>query len=459
VAVWPDNDDAGRKAAEVVAKAVSAAGAACVAVVDVPQSWPDRWDLADPPPTGVTVERLRDMLDAAVAERRKADGEANGHAEAEHGPDDAAPGGGDAKDEIARLAALDPIAYDRERTAAADRLGIRVSTLDQLVQAARPPADAAAPHAVVFTDVEPWPEPVDAAALLEDIAATIRKHVILTAAAADACALWTAHTWVAERFQHTPRLSVGSPIKCCGKSTLLDVLTELSRRSLKADSISASGVFRTVEALRPITLLVDEADTFLGDNEELRGILNSGFERSGQVIRVVEIKDEWRPVRFATFCPVALAGIGALPPTLEDRAVPIVLQRKAAAEAVVKLRAPGARTALRDLARKLARWAADRGGHLPQDPVVPDAMGDREGDISIPLLAAADDAGGQWPARARNALLDLFGHRAETEGTAEAGVLLLRDIKALFEGTSSLSMFSADIVSRLSGMEERPWPE
>ncbi|MBX6747556.1 MAG: DUF3631 domain-containing protein, partial [Acetobacteraceae bacterium] len=218
-------------------------------------------------------------------------------------------------------------------------------------------------------------------------------------------------------------------------------------------------VFRTVEALRPLTLLVDEADSFLGDNEELRGILNSGFEKSGEVVRVVEMKEEWRPIRFATFCPVALAGIGALPGTLEDRAVPVALQRKAAAETVMKLRTPGARAALHDLARKLARWAADRRRYLPTDPAVPDAMGDREGDIAVPLLAVADDAGGEWPGRARRALLNIYGVRAAKEGTMEAGALLLADIKALFNGTSATQLPSARIVEHLGTLEERPWPE
>ncbi|MBX6385490.1 MAG: hypothetical protein IRZ07_21380, partial [Microbispora sp.] len=100
------------------------------------------------------------------------------------------------------------------------------------------------------------------------------RHVVMSPAAADCTALWIAHTWVYDRFQHSPRLSITSPVKRCGKSTLLDVLRATCHRPLKADNISASGVFRTVEALRPLTLLVDEADSFLGDNEELRGILN-----------------------------------------------------------------------------------------------------------------------------------------------------------------------------------------
>ena len=362
--------------------------------------------------------------------------------------------------EIARLAALDPLEYDRQRAAAADALGgIRVSTLDDMVQAARPKPEATHGRTVALAEVEPWPEPVAAGDLLHDLARAIRRHVILPASATDCTALWIAHTWVYDRFQHSPRLSVTSPAKRCGKSTLLDVLRATCHRPLKADNISASGVFRTVEALRPLTLLVDEADSFLGDNEELRGILNSGFEASGEVVRVVEVQGEHQPVNFATFCPVALAGIGALPGTLEDRALPVVLQRKGAAEVVTKLRAPGARAALHELARRLARWSADRRRHLPVDPPVPDAMGDREGDIAIPLLAIADDAGGEWPARARRALLDLYGVRAKNEGTMEAGALLLADIRALFLGTSALRIPSAEIVEHLAKLEERPWPE
>lgn len=361
--------------------------------------------------------------------------------------------------EIARLAALDPVAYDREREDAAKKLGVRVSTLDAEVERARPRPIEAPGRGVSLTKVEPWTQPVDTAAILDELAAAIRGHVILPPSAVDAVALWIAHTWVHGRFQHTPRLSITSPVKRCGKSTLLDVLRATTHQPLKADNISASGVFRTVEALRPLTLLVDETDAFLAENDELRGILNSGFEASGEVVRVLEVQGEHQPVRFATFCPVALAGIGALPSTLEDRSVPIVLQRKGAGESVTKLRAPGARATLHDLARKLARWATDRGSRLPQDPQVPDEMGDREGDISIPLLSIADDAGGAWPKRARDALLDLFGRRNAREGGAEAGALLLNDIRLLFLGMSAQRLGSAYIVEHLGKMEERPWAE
>ena len=361
--------------------------------------------------------------------------------------------------ELARLAALSPIEYDRERQAAAEGLRIRTATLDKEVEALRPAPEGVIGRGVKLPEAKPWPDPVPGRELLDAITAAVRHHVILRPTAAEAVALWIVHTWVAERFQHTPRLGITSPAKRCGKSTLLDVLHATCCRPLKADNISTAGVYRTVEMLAPLTLLLDEADAFLKENEELRGVLNSGFERSGNAIRVLEVNGEHQPVQFHTFAPVALAGIGALPSTLEDRAVPVALQRKGAAETAAKLREPGARAALADLARKAMRWAADRGPALDLNPAIPEAMGDREGDIAVPLLSIADDAGGPWPARARAALLDLFGRREAEGGNAEAGALLLADLRDLFRDRGAPRLTSAFIVEALGGMEERPWPE
>jgi putative DNA primase/helicase len=360
--------------------------------------------------------------------------------------------------EVNRLAALPTAAYDQTRKEVAKKLGIRVSTLDNEVRAARVATAGEPDRRVVLSEVEPWPEPVEGGALLAEVAAAIRRHVILPRAGEVCVALWIAHTWTYEQFQHTPRLSITSPAKKCGKSTLIDVLQATCRRSVKADNISASAVFRTVEALRPLSLLIDETDAHLRGYEELRGVLNSGFEQSGAVMRIAEINGQYQPVQFATFAPVALAGIGKLPGTLEDRAIPIALQRKSATERVAKLRTKGARAALQDLARKLARWAADRGDALPEDPAVPDAMGDREGDICVPLLAIADDAGGAWPARAREALLELFGRRTATEDNMEAQVLLLGDLRRLFDEKGP-RIPTVTLLDELVRMEERPWSE
>ena len=361
--------------------------------------------------------------------------------------------------ELDRLAALNPIAYELERAAIAERFGIRVSALDRAVDERKPKPEAAMGRTMVIEDVKPWDERVGAAALLNELVAAIRRHVILAPETADAIALWIAHTWVADRFEHTPRLAISSPAKRCGKSTLLDVLRATCCRVLKADNISAAAVYRTVEAMAPVTLLLDEADAFLGENEELRGVLNCGFQRGGQAIRVQDVGGELQPVAFNVFAPVALAGIGAMPGTLEDRSVPVSMRRKGAGETAIKLRAPGARAALANLSRKLARWATDRGGVLALDPLVPDEMGDREGDICVSLLSVADDAGNGWPERARAALLSAFRKRDGDGGNVEHGALLLADLRNLFNEKGATRLETARVIEELGGMEERPWPE
>ena len=101
------------------------------------------------------------------------------------------------------------------------------------------------------------------------------------------CTVWITHTWVYDKFDHTPRLDIQSPVKGCGKSTLLELLRITGRRTFKADNISAAAMFRAIELWNP-TLLVDQQDTFLPGNEQLRGVINSGFERTGMVIRAVD---------------------------------------------------------------------------------------------------------------------------------------------------------------------------
>ena len=320
-------------------------------------------------------------------------------------------------------------------------------------------AEATTGRGIKLREVAPWHMPVQLGELLDDIARAFGRHVILPPGAAIALALWCAHTWVYQRFDHTPRLAIRSPTKRCGKSTLLEVVEALAHRPMQSGSISASGAFRIVQALAPVTLLLDETDSFLNDKEELRGVLNSGFHRSGFVVRVAEIEGEHQPVQFTTFAPVAFAGIGQLPDTLEDRSVPIVLQRKGVGENVDRMRAPGARAHLAELAAKLARWAADEGPELGTDPPMPPELNDREQDISVPLFAIADQAGGAWPKKGRDALAALFGRRNVEAGTMETGAMLLADIREAFAESGAPQIPSAELAGWLGRLEERPWPE
>lgn len=66
VIIWPDNDGPGREFAEVAVQICKNIAAASVGTVDVPEAWPDKWDLADRLPLGVLPETLDEMVQAAL---------------------------------------------------------------------------------------------------------------------------------------------------------------------------------------------------------------------------------------------------------------------------------------------------------------------------------------------------------------------------------------------------------
>jgi putative DNA primase/helicase len=209
-----------------------------------------------------------------------------------------------------------------------------------------------------------------------------------------------------------------------------------------------------VEEIRP-TLLIDEADSFLAADEAMRGILNSGHTRAGaHVIRNVEVNGEHKPRRFSTWAPKAIATIRELADTLEDRAIVVQLQRKPKAAKVSRLRKRDSEE-FGILRRKTARWQEDNFPKLADpNPAIPDSLNDRAADNWEPLLAIADLAGGDWPARARDAACLLSG---EGHDAASFNVELLADIRLAFGEEREIS--SAKLVATLTADPVRPWVE
>jgi hypothetical protein len=356
--------------------------------------------------------------------------------------------------EIARFAKLGLLQYDLERTAAAQRLGIRASILDRLVGAERKKSgdDGRQGQALRLPEPKPWPDRVDGAQLLSDISATIRRHVVMPEHMSDACALWAGHTYLLDALNISPRLAITSPEKQCGKTTLLDVLSRLVWRPIEVANTSVSPVFRAIELARP-SLLIDEADTFLSNNDELRGILNSGHRRGGSVLR--NVGDDHEPRQFSTYAACAIAMIGKLPDTLANRSVAIELQRRLAGESVESFRLDRTEN-LDRLASKAAHWAADHLDRVREaDPLMPPGVFNRVADNWRPLLAIADIAGGEWPVRARRALGAI---QAAVEDDS-ARVKLLVDIRAIFTGRGVDRLPSGELVEALVAIEGRPWGE
>ena len=98
-------------------------------------------------------------------------------------------------------------------------------------------------------------------------------------------------------------------------------------------------------------MLIDETDTFLKNNDELRGVLNSGHTRATAF--VIRCQSEAQlPRSFSTWAAIALAGIGQLPATLADRSIEIKLKRKTLSENAMRLDR-NARAALSDWCARL----------------------------------------------------------------------------------------------------------
>ncbi|MGH8577105.1 MAG: DUF3631 domain-containing protein, partial [Gammaproteobacteria bacterium] len=358
---------------------------------------------------------------------------------------------------VERLAKLSPIEYDRVREVEAQALRVRVGTLDAEVQKMRVAMDPGGGasiqgQAVLFDDPEPWPDEVDGAAVLNGASDTLTTHLGQPDGAADAMALWTAHAHCHTAFLHSPRLNITAPEKNCGKTLTLDVLHSLVPKAIRTEGITTAVLFRIVDKYAP-TLLVDEYDAFIHDNEELRGALNAGHKRGGMHLRCEGDKNEVRG--FRTFAPVALAGIRDLPGTLADRSIIIHMQRLAPSEQ----RAPfdSRRTEPEKiLCRKLARWTRDNFQALESaDPEMPAGVGHRVRDNWRPLFAIADQAGGDWPARVRRAFALLAQPDDAVWSRAE---MLLSDFRDMFAKHGD-RILSAAAVGYLVEMEERPWPE
>jgi hypothetical protein len=190
--------------------------------------------------------------------------------------------------------------------------------------------------------------------------------------------------------------------KRSGKSRLVEVLFRTVARPLLTSGITPAALLRIIEMRAP-TLLLDEMDAAMKQDREmaeaLRGIINSGFNRTGArfIMNVPTSGGGYEPREFSTWAPQLLSGIGDLPDTVRDRSIEIEMQRKRSDETVKRLRRHDGDD-LNVLGQKSARWAKDNLASLFKAmPEIPTGLNDRAADAWEPLLAIADHAGGDWP--------------------------------------------------------------
>jgi hypothetical protein len=150
---------------------------------------------------------------------------------------------------------------------------------------------------------------------LELVLYLLERHVAITPEERMLIALWILHTHVFARFDVTPRLALLSPVRGCGKTTLLILLEQLTADAYRSDNVTGASIYHLLDR-QPHTLLIDEGDNLaLLNDPVLRSVFNSGHRRGGGVSRFIS----GRPRKLPTFAPLAVAAIGDLPLPLLHR--------------------------------------------------------------------------------------------------------------------------------------------
>ncbi|MDP3609445.1 MAG: DUF3631 domain-containing protein [Nitrosomonas sp.] len=356
---------------------------------------------------------------------------------------------------IESLAVMSLMDYDRIRLEKAKELRIQLKTLDDLVKAAR--NEEKKTNQLLFPEVEPYPEPIDLAQILDEISAIIRCFIVLDTEQADIAALWVAHTYLIDVFEISPIAIINAPEKACAKTLFQTLLIRMCYRPLQAANASASALFRAVESWQP-TVFFDESDTFFRDNNELLGIVNAGYKRGGYVLRSESTGDSFEPRAFSVFSAKSIAGIlleKHLPDSTMSRGIVFNMRRKLPHELIDRMRSADCQL-FEIIGAKLMRFALDYSQRIRlAQPKLPDELSDREQDNFEALLAIAECAGPEWLHRATAAALNLSN---TGEVHTNSGNELLADIRHIFDsGEHPRKISTVDLIKALIADDESPW--
>lgn len=295
---------------------------------------------------------------------------------------------------------------------------------------------------------------IDADKLLNNIETYISEHAILPEGASVALTLWCLASFNINSFRIFPKLTITSPEKRCGKSTVLDLIEAFCHKSLMTSNISPAAIYRLIDVEQP-TLIIDEADTFIaGGNSDMVGIINSGHAmRRAVVYRCVG--DGSVPTPFSTWTPMVLASIRQLQSTIMDRSIVIVLRRKTKKESckIIDVDLFGQAKCER---AQLLKWSIGNANAIKQNPIKPPDLGnDRAVDNWLPMFTIAKLVSDNWFEKCKAAYVILNQH----ENEPEQSTLLLADIKEIFNNHNENKIPSADLVNKLTEDKDKPWCE
>jgi uncharacterized protein DUF3631 len=229
---------------------------------------------------------------------------------------------------------------------------------------------------------------------------------------------------------------------------LLDVLSRLVARPELTDNITAAAIYDTIDRER-CTLLLDEADNLeLSAKGALRAVLNSGHRKGGTIRRGTGKQRR----KYSTHAPIALASIGILTLPLMSRSIVIHMRRHDGTLSLRRFESDN--TQELDLTYQHIRmWVRDTA--LNFDPDIPIEVRDRTADNWRPLISIADACGEAWGRLAREAAVAFAeGYRDE-----DIVVILLRDIREIFDARGVDRLISKALVDALNAIDDAGWSE
>jgi hypothetical protein len=139
----------------------------------------------------------------------------------------------------------------------------------------------------------------------------------------DVITVWIMGTYMFRSFRYFPYLHLRAE-KGSGKTLLMEILSAVAFNGQVLTNPNASTVLRLIKSTLP-TLFIDEAEgLFSKTRSELMAILNTGFSKSGVVIK----KDE----EYSSFCPKCFASINDINDVLLDRVITVRMVRKTVEE-------------------------------------------------------------------------------------------------------------------------------
>jgi hypothetical protein len=259
-------------------------------------------------------------------------------------------------------------------------------------------------------------------------------------------AVWILHTYVFDRFLHTPRLLIYSREPGCGKTVLLVCIEALAHNPFRVSSTTPAVLYHWLKEDPRTTFLLDEVEhsTLWDRSDPSVEVIDTGHRVDGYVPRVPHGK----VVRYPTFAPLALATVigpgrkEKFPRQVASRSVPLELIQSFAGRDEIVLGDPRFLPARASALRWADKFQRSKTIDLPKE------LRGRCADNWRVLIAIADSLGYGATLRAAAVMVEEAGFDPE--------VKFYEDLHRVFARRGD-GLWTSEIVQAMNEMEHGRW--